>query len=357
MALRIFLLPILICVFFTFLSYSKSEQINPFDEIREVMMRELNGIKWDDTFHNEQILRKIINEYSNNEGVLFAYYKLLGVNRMKYRQGEITFEEYNKLNSRVAEEGIKTYNAIMKLKNMKLESALSEYYLAIFYEVLNEWDKAENIYKLLVVNKRDLLSTPTLSLCRVQLRQNKYNVTKDIFFKLSSEHQKEILRNFPKFYDYLLKQNLVSETLKLSSLELEKIKRYSDLGWGKWEYLINVKKLNIEDEKLKNKFYSLIERFREIIVFMEIYFSEHGFYPDELSKVFAIPNTKSINDTFSSDTLHYNLGDLKVTIWSNGPDGDNDNAAIPYDPTNGTLSNGDIILQKITVERKLRGDL
>jgi hypothetical protein len=48
------------------------------------------------------------------------------------------------------------------------------------------------------------------------------------------------------------------------------------------------------------------------------------------------------NDPFSGQPLKYVVEDNKATLYSLGPDTADDRARIPYDPTNGTISPGDV---------------
>ena len=50
-------------------------------------------------------------------------------------------------------------------------------------------------------------------------------------------------------------------------------------------------------------------------------------------------------DPFGENTLRYITQHDSMTCYSIGPDKDDDRAAVSYDPTNGTISDGDIILR------------
>ncbi len=52
-------------------------------------------------------------------------------------------------------------------------------------------------------------------------------------------------------------------------------------------------------------------------------------------------------DPFSGKSLRYRPDKDRYVIWSVGPDGGDDMGKIAYDPTNGTLSSGDLVFSAV----------
>ena len=66
----------------------------------------------------------------------------------------------------------------------------------------------------------------------------------------------------------------------------------------------------------------------------------NGRTPESAADFVPLLLPKEPKDLFSEKS--YNLNAEKNIFYSIGPDKDDDKCAITYDPTNGTLSNGDI---------------
>jgi hypothetical protein len=80
---------------------------------------------------------------------------------------------------------------------------------------------------------------------------------------------------------------------------------------------------------------------------LEMYKLVHGRYPDSLD---ALTPTQIGNeppvDPFTGKSLRYRLDGDRYAMWSLGPDSADNAAETIYDPTNGTVSQGDIILRR-----------
>lgn len=80
-----------------------------------------------------------------------------------------------------------------------------------------------------------------------------------------------------------------------------------------------------------------------IVAALELYRRDTGNYPDDLaalapSLIEAVPV-----DPFSGKPFPYARDGDSFRLWSVGPDATSDNAAVRYDPTNGSLSAGDLV--------------
>lgn len=77
------------------------------------------------------------------------------------------------------------------------------------------------------------------------------------------------------------------------------------------------------------------------------YYVDHEAYPDSLSKL-----TTPVSFLTSIPVDRYSTANSQIRyvqrpqpiVYSVGPDGDDDEAIIEYDPSNGSASNGDVIL-------------
>lgn len=79
----------------------------------------------------------------------------------------------------------------------------------------------------------------------------------------------------------------------------------------------------------------------------ERYVLASGLEPDSLASLVQeryIP-VEALTDEFSGRDLHLLSNNGMVRIWSVGPDGVDDAGILPYDPTNGTMSGGDLIVE------------
>jgi len=89
---------------------------------------------------------------------------------------------------------------------------------------------------------------------------------------------------------------------------------------------------------------------RAMATALEAYHVDYSEYPKTLS-VLTTPVayiTRVMTDPFSTSGAVYQYENPKQDwiLWSVGPDRTDDRAKIPFDPTNGTLSKGDIIRLK-----------
>ena len=89
---------------------------------------------------------------------------------------------------------------------------------------------------------------------------------------------------------------------------------------------------------------------RSMATALEAYCIDYSEYPKTLS-VLTTPVayiTRVMTDPFSTSGAAYQYENPKQDwiLWSVGPDRTDDRAKIPFDPTNGTLSKGDIIRVK-----------
>ena len=88
-------------------------------------------------------------------------------------------------------------------------------------------------------------------------------------------------------------------------------------------------------------------RLARVAAGLEIYKLGHGRYPDSLD---ALTPTQIGNeppvDPFTGKSLRYRLDGDRYALWSIGPDSADNAAETIYDPTNGTMSQGDIILRR-----------
>ena len=89
---------------------------------------------------------------------------------------------------------------------------------------------------------------------------------------------------------------------------------------------------------------------RSMATAVEAYGVDYNEYPKTLS-LLTTPVayiTRVMTDPFSTSGATYQYENPKAVwiLWSVGPDRTDDHGKIPYDPTNGTLSKGDIIRLK-----------
>jgi hypothetical protein len=88
-------------------------------------------------------------------------------------------------------------------------------------------------------------------------------------------------------------------------------------------------------------------RLARVATGLEMYKLEHGRYPGSLDALTpAQLGTEPPIDPFSGKALLYRLDGDRYALWSIGPDSADNAAETIYDPTNGTTSQGDIILRR-----------
>ncbi len=73
---------------------------------------------------------------------------------------------------------------------------------------------------------------------------------------------------------------------------------------------------------------------------------DHGQFPNQSDELLPDYLTELPVDYFTGKTLNCEWQTSGVKIWSSGPDLKNDLGAIRYDPTNGTMSEGDLIFSE-----------
>jgi uncharacterized protein (UPF0335 family) len=88
-------------------------------------------------------------------------------------------------------------------------------------------------------------------------------------------------------------------------------------------------------------------RLARVATGLEIYKAANGKYPASLAALTPaqIGNEPPV-DPFSGKSFHYRLDGDRYALWSIGPDSADNAAETIYDPTNGTMSQGDIILRR-----------
>ncbi len=100
-------------------------------------------------------------------------------------------------------------------------------------------------------------------------------------------------------------------------------------------------------ELVEPKAYFLVMRVRlleaQLAVALAMYKLEHGSRPEALSNLVPEEFDALPIDPFCGASFHYRNQTKGCELWSVGPDGKNDDARVTYDPTNGTLSAGDVI--------------
>jgi type II secretory pathway pseudopilin PulG len=106
---------------------------------------------------------------------------------------------------------------------------------------------------------------------------------------------------------------------------------------------------NVLESQLRAKVARAKSDLRTLNVALESYFVDHNRYPNEgdlgtlttpIAYITAIPNDPY---TPGQPYKYRKIGDNEWVIFSVGPDLQNQNADIIYDPTNGSVSIGDII--------------
>jgi tetratricopeptide (TPR) repeat protein len=88
-------------------------------------------------------------------------------------------------------------------------------------------------------------------------------------------------------------------------------------------------------------------RLARVATALEIYKAANGKYPASLDALTpAQVGTEPPIDPFSGKPLRYRLDGDRYALWSIGPDSADNAGETIYDPTNGTMSQGDIILRR-----------
>ena len=330
---KVLSLTVLIYFILSFYSMGFPLEGDLYDDV-EKEMKEFEGT---DQAKYEQHLENIINRHKNDEAVLFIYYKLFSVYSNLYYQGVITKEEYETKVKNNAKRGLETSRVVKKENDGRFKSNYSYIYWGLFYEYLGDLEKSQGMFEIAFAED---------DLFRVFLKQRKYKDAAKIIDKVSKNNIRDYMLRYPDFYQYLLDNNLIKDLYKLSDSEILVVKIHKKLSQLPWIFPDSIKEYKFEDQSLDKKISDLFVNFKSIASFLDIIQKKDGIYPRDLFKVSRYRKDQ-LKDPFSSENMNYLSGFDEILVWSNGPDQDNDKALIMYDPTNGTISNGDIILKKI----------
>jgi len=122
---------------------------------------------------------------------------------------------------------------------------------------------------------------------------------------------------------------------------------YKDINWDK-----RIQKLDIINRIFAPNY--TFEYFRSLVILnqswltelgtaIQLYQSQKGHYPDSLDDL-SLSILKDIpKDPFTDKLFVYHKTDKGFELYSPGPDMMDDNGTLIYDPTNGTISAGDIV--------------
>ena len=336
----------ILCLMLVFFCYYQPGSSISLDEMEKIFL----DVKSTDLTERERELKIIIDRYKDSESVLYIYYKLLSLEKSKYLEDVINEEEYKEIRRKIAQDGIKTYDELSKSNNGSFSLGIYELYYGLFNEIAGELEKARETYENLITKGKDLapgvkLDAVYYHLVRNLLKQEKYSKAQDLFFtKIDMKIKRKLLFRNPGFYGYIVKNGLLTDSLKFKSEEINRISNDVELAKSPWIFPVHLESYDFQDDSIKNKIMSTMKGLRILKRRVDNIYEFEGFYNDRHISVEV--NKTDLTDPFSSKKFHYNLSLSQIIIWSNGPDEDNDNYEITYDPTNGTISNGDITCVK-----------
>ena len=195
------------------------------------MMEKFRATHNTDKFEQVAQMKKLINKYQESESVLYLYNKMFQLYyHFMYLENLIDKKKYEELKRGNARKGLECYHYLKRKHNGKLGLGVYERYAAEFYENLEKWEKAENIYNQIIKEDRDLLpgvKFPFKYLVWNLIMQKKYEKAAELFNdKLTLRDKKRIIKRDNEFYDYCLKNNLLNDDLKLSEDD------YHDFMWS-----------------------------------------------------------------------------------------------------------------------------
>ncbi len=112
--------------------------------------------------------------------------------------------------------------------------------------------------------------------------------------------------------------------------------------------LERIAKPNLDDIIIRNNVTNTKQEMVYIASAIRVYQSKNQKMPEKLENLVPDPLTTLPQDPFTSLTFNYFSQSTEVVLYSVGPDTTDDHAQLLYDPTNGTMSKGDIVV-KLTV--------
>ena len=106
-----------------------------------------------------------------------------------------------------------------------------------------------------------------------------------------------------------------------------------------------IAKPNIEAALIRNKIANAKQEMVYLASATRVYQAQHQKEPDKLENLVPDLMVSVPKDPFSNLTFEYLNRGGEVTFYSFGPDTTDNQARLFYDPTNGTVSNGDVVVR------------